>query len=64
MPTIQIPARPRSSDALFDVWTACSVANADGGFDPAEWQAIVRICDLLSLDPADFDVSPTAQASP
>ena len=46
------------------VETACSVANADGGFDPAEWQAIVRICDLLGLDPADFDVTPTAQASP
>ena len=46
------------------VETACSVANADGGFDPAEWQAIMRICDLLSLDPADFDVTPTAQASP
>jgi len=46
------------------VETACSITDADGGFDPAEWQAIVRICDLLGLDPAEFDVTPKAQASP
>ena len=33
------------------VESACSVAIADGGFDKAERDAILDICDLLDVDP-------------
>lgn len=38
--------------------TACSVALADGGFDAEERAVILRLCELLQLDPASFDLIP------
>ena len=38
--------------------TACSVAEADGGFDAEERAVILRLCDLLDVDPAPFDLIP------
>lgn len=40
------------------VETACAVAQADGGFDAEERAVILRLCDLLDLDPAEFDLLP------
>ena len=34
----------------------CLVAAADGGFDAEEREAAIRICELLLLDPADYDL--------
>lgn len=34
------------------VETACAVADADGGFDAEERDVILRLCQLLDLDPA------------
>ena len=36
---------------------ACEVAAADGGFDGEERNAVLRICELLDLNPADFDLT-------
>lgn len=36
--------------------TACSVAEADGGFDAEERDVILRLCRLLDLDPARYDL--------
>jgi tellurite resistance protein TerB len=36
--------------------TACSVAEADGGFDAEERDVILRLCRLLELDPARYDL--------
>ncbi len=38
------------------VETACSVAEADGGFDGEERAVILRLCDLLNMDPAPFEL--------
>jgi len=39
------------------VETCCVIAAADGGFDAEERTALVRICEVLGLDPADFGVA-------
>ncbi|MFN3669825.1 MAG: tellurite resistance TerB family protein [Brevundimonas sp.] len=36
--------------------TACSVAEADGAFDAEEREVILRLCRLLDLDPARYDM--------
>ncbi|WP_309630308.1 TerB family tellurite resistance protein [Brevundimonas sp.] len=38
--------------------TACSVAEADGGFDAEERAVIFRLCTLLEVDPASFHLMP------
>ena len=38
--------------------TACAVAEADGGFDAEERAVILRLCTLLDVDPASFDLIP------
>lgn len=40
------------------VETACSVAEADGGFDADERAVILRLCELLDVDPAPYDLVP------
>ena len=45
------------------VAAACSVAAADGGHDAEERQVILRLCQLLDLDPARFDLM-ALKASP
>lgn len=42
--------QPGPSHLLID--TACSVAEADGGFDAEERDVILRLCRLLDVDPA------------
>jgi tellurite resistance protein TerB len=39
------------------VKTCCAIAAADGGFDAEERKAVIRICNVLGLDPATFDVA-------
>jgi tellurite resistance protein TerB len=46
--------QPGPSHLLID--TACSVAEADGGFDAEERDVILRLCQLLELDPARYDL--------
>ena len=48
--------RPDRRSARWLVDTACAVAMADGGLDGEERTAILRLCDLLDLDPADFSL--------
>lgn len=38
--------------------TACSVAEADGGFDAEEREVILRLCRLLDIDPVRYDLVP------
>ena len=42
--------QPGPSHLLID--TACSVAEADGGFDAEERDVILRLCRLLNVDPS------------
>jgi tellurite resistance protein TerB len=39
------------------VKTCCAIAAADGGFDAEERQVIVRICQVLGLNPAAFNIA-------
>lgn len=39
------------------VETCCAIAAADGDFDAEEREAVVRICEALGLNPADFDLT-------
>lgn len=39
------------------VKTCCAIAAADGGFDAEERQIVIRICEALALDPAEFAVA-------
>ncbi len=39
------------------VKTCCAIAAADGGFDAEERRAAIQICEVLGLDPAEFDVA-------
>jgi len=39
------------------VKTCCAIAAADGGFDAEERNAVIRICKVLGLDPATFDIA-------
>ena len=40
------------------VATACGVAAADGGFDEAERDIVLRLCRLLSVPPVEFELIP------
>lgn len=46
----------RAGPARLLVETACAVAEADGGFDAEERDVILRLCELLGLAPAAFEV--------
>jgi tellurite resistance protein TerB len=50
--------RGQSGPSRLLIETACSVAEADGGFDPEERAVILRLCKLLGVDPASFDMIP------
>lgn len=39
------------------VEACCAIAAADGGFDAEEREAAIRICDVLGLDPAQFNIA-------
>lgn len=54
----RLRGQPGPSRLLIE--TACSVAEADGGFDAEEREVILRLCHLLSLDPARYDLIPGA----
>lgn len=49
---IGLRGQPGPSRLLID--TACSVAEADGGFDAEERDVILRLCRLLDLDPGPY----------
>jgi len=46
----------RGDTARLLVETACAVAEADGGFDAEERDVVLRLCELLDLAPADFEI--------
>ncbi len=46
----------RSGPSRLLVETACAVAEADGGFDAEEREVVLRLCDLLDLAPAPFEI--------
>lgn len=48
----RLRGQPGPSRMLIE--TACSVAEADGGFDAEERAVILRLCRILGLDPAAF----------
>lgn len=48
--------RGQSGPAHLLIDTACSVAEADGGFDAEERDVILRLCRLLDLDPSPYDL--------
>jgi tellurite resistance protein TerB len=52
----RLRGQPGPSRALIE--TACAVAEADGGFDAEERDVILRLCALLDVDPALFDLVP------
>ena len=49
--------RGRPAEAELLVQACCAIAAADGGFDAEERQAARRICEVLELDPAKFDLA-------
>jgi tellurite resistance protein TerB len=51
----RLRGRPRDAELL--VQACCAIAAADGGFDAEERQAARRICEVLDLDPAKFDLA-------
>lgn len=52
----RLRGRPGPSRLLIE--TACAIADADGGFDREERDLVMRLCRLLGLDPAAFDLLP------
>ncbi|WP_051651082.1 tellurite resistance TerB family protein [Brevundimonas bacteroides] len=52
----------RAAQALVE--TACAVAEADGGFDAEERAVILRLCQLLDLNPAGFDLEAAQPGRP
>jgi len=52
----RLRGQPGPSRLLIE--TACSVAEADGGFDAEERAVILRLCELLDVDPAPYDLVP------
>jgi len=56
----RLRGQPGPSRLLIE--TACSVAEADGGFDPEERAVILRLCKLLGVDPEPWDLIPVADA--
>lgn len=53
---VHLRGQPGPSRLLIE--TACSVAEADGGFDAEERDVILRLCRLLDLDPAPYGLVP------
>lgn len=53
----RLRGQPGPSRRLID--TACSVAEADGGFDAEERAVILRLCKLLGVDPGPYDLTPS-----
>ena len=52
----RLRGQPGPSRLLIE--TACSVAEADGGIDAEERAVILRLCDLLNVDPRPYGVFP------
>lgn len=52
--------RKSPADAELLVQACCAIAAADGGFDAEERAAARRICEVLALDPARFDLADAA----
>lgn len=52
--------RGRDGVARLVVNSACAVAASDGGLDAEERDVLLRICDLLMLDPIQFDLITSA----
>ncbi|MDI1280700.1 TerB family tellurite resistance protein [Brevundimonas sp.] len=52
----RLRGQPGPSRLLIE--TACSVAQADGGFDAEEREVIRRLCKILGLDPASCGLVP------
>ncbi len=52
----RLRGQPGPSRLLIE--TACSVAEADGGFDAEERAVILRLCELLDVDPTPYDLTP------
>jgi tellurite resistance protein TerB len=50
--------RGQSGPSRALIETACAVAEADGGFDAEERAVILRLCTILDVDPAQFDLIP------
>ena len=48
--------RGQSGPSRALIEAACAVAEADGGFDAEERAVILRLCTLLDVDPASFDL--------
>lgn len=56
----RVRSQPRSARWLVE--TACAVAEADGGLDGEERTAILRLCQLLDLDPRAFALVTSIEA--
>lgn len=54
--------KPHAKSARWLVETACAVAEADGGFDGEERAALLRLCDLLEVDPRAFGLVASEEA--
>lgn len=52
----RLRGQPGPSRLLIE--TACSVAEADGGFDAEERAVILRLCKLLDVDPTPYGLIP------
>lgn len=52
----RLRGQPGPSHLLIE--TACSVAEADGGFDAEERTVILRLCNILGVDPSAYDLRP------
>jgi tellurite resistance protein TerB len=50
--------RGQSGPSRALIETACAVAEADGGFDAEERAVILRLCELLDVDPAPYGMIP------
>ena len=48
--------RGRPGPARLLVEAACFIAASDGGFDEAERETILRLCELVAVNPADFEL--------
>ena len=58
----RLRGQPGPSRMLIE--TACSVAEADGGFDAEERAVIIRLCHILGVDPASFALTPDQGVRP
>lgn len=52
----RLRGQPGPSRLLIE--TACSVGEADGGFDAEERDVILRLCKILDVDPSAYDLRP------